>query len=145
MDGKQIVKVAAGNVHSLAKNAFGTIVYAWGRSDYGQLGLHYEKIEGGDFESTPKEVAFPATIGDDLIKDIAAGPLTSYATTTSNDVYSWGFNESCATGIRSPDLEDVLRPQKVNVLAKYSKDQNCHVHNISGGGQHTLMVVKRYA
>ena len=37
--GKEIVQVVAGASHSLALNTLGTIVFAWGRSDYGQLGL----------------------------------------------------------------------------------------------------------
>jgi alpha-tubulin suppressor-like RCC1 family protein len=147
--GEQISKVAAGQQHSLALSIRGDAVFAWGRSDYGQLGLTNEKQSAGSMETTPKQVAFPKTVGDMRIKDIAVGPLLSMAIMDNNDVYSWGFAETGATGhLTDEDGADIVRPKKLEVLQKYSDNQhqgtNCHVHNISGGGQHTLMVIKRF-
>lgn len=80
-----------------------------------------------------------------LIKDIAAGPLVSMAITRGNDVYTWGFDESGATGHILG--KDITRPKKLNVLKKvYAKrgPTNCHVLSAAGGGQHSLMVIERF-
>lgn len=147
-DEDQISKVSAGATHSLALTIGGDAVWSWGRADYGQCGLSAEPPATGSFVSTPTQVAFPDTlvIGDTRITDIVAGPIVSMITTQDGDVYSWGFNEMCATGHGGDN--DILRPKKLNVLRQYAKKNYpgscCDVHNISGGGQHTLMVVERF-
>jgi alpha-tubulin suppressor-like RCC1 family protein len=94
---------------------------------------------------TKTKVAFPSTIGDVGIQDIGAGASVSFAITDEHDVYSWGFGDSCATGFRSDD--DIVRPRKLFVLRRYKRDggpTNCQVHQVVGGGQHTVMLIKRY-
>jgi alpha-tubulin suppressor-like RCC1 family protein len=137
--------VAAGSTHALALDIVGTGVYAWGRSDYGQVG-HTDDIDSGDIEKSPQQIAFPRSMEGTLIKDIATGPLVSMAITEENDVYTWGFVESGATGHILEN--DITRPKKLNVLKKvYGKrgSTNCHVLSASGGGQHSLMVIDRFA
>mmetsp|Transcript_53522 Transcript_53522/g.81193 ORF Transcript_53522/g.81193 Transcript_53522/m.81193 type:complete len:562 (-) Transcript_53522:199-1884(-) len=142
--GKMITKVAAGQSHSLALDIAGCAVYSWGKSDYAQLGYPV-KIGAASFEWEPKQVAFPSTIGDVGIRDIGAGASVSFAITDEHDVYSWGYGDSCATGFRSDD--DIVRPRKLFVLKKYKKNggpTNCQVHQVVGGGQHTIMLIKRF-
>jgi alpha-tubulin suppressor-like RCC1 family protein len=143
-----IAKVAAGSMHSLALNMLGDSVYAWGRADYGQLGLSGVQPKTGSFDATPQQVAFPRSVGGVRVKDIVAGPLLSFALFDNHDVYSWGFNETGTTGHLSGNDSDVLRPTKLDVLREYkeknAKATNCQVHSISGGGQHSLMVIQRY-
>lgn len=144
LEGKMISKVAAGTSHSLALDIFGIAVFAWGRSDYGQCG-HTSSITVGDVEKSPKRVAFPSNLQGVLIKDIAAGPLVSMAITRENDIYTWGFGESGATGHKGDN--DILRPKKLDVLRKYKNKgpSQCHVLNVSGGAQHSLAVIERFA
>ena len=56
------------------------------------------------------KIAFPSSIGDVGIKDIAAGASVSFAITDKHDVYSWGYGDLCATGFRSDNdtVSDVL-------------------------------------
>ena len=89
-------------------------------------------------------------MGHVRISDIAAGSLQSFAVLDNYDVYSWGFNELGTTGHSSSVGDDIRRPRKINVLRKYKKQAKlqgeiAHVHNIAGGGQHSLMVIKRYS
>jgi len=140
-----IKKVAAGTSHGLALDMGGNAVFAWGRSDYGQLG-HTDEIKGGDIEMSPQQVAFPKSLEGTRIKDISTGSSISMAITEENDIYTWGFGESCATG--HIGTEDITRPKKLDVLKKaYGKtgSTNCHVLGAAGGAQHSLMIVERFA
>ncbi|VEU41168.1 unnamed protein product [Pseudo-nitzschia multistriata] len=158
LDNKKICKVAAGCYHNLALSRDGVNLFAWGKLDEGATGLYnQEKTESytsGDFEGTPKQVAFPDTLGNSVIVDIAAGDTTSFAITDGGDVYSWGYNENSQTGhysvapgiISQPRLLDVIG--SVNTSIEKSKKtpiaKKCRVTRVSGGGQHSLMVIKRY-
>eukprot|EP00980_Cylindrotheca_fusiformis_P013094 scaffold3281_cov129-Cylindrotheca_fusiformis.AAC.13 len=140
-----ISKVAAGTTHALALGITGRDVYGWGRADYGQVG-HSVSVQTGDIETSPQQIAFPSTLGTTLVRDIAAGPLVSMAISEDNDVYTWGFDESGATGHNIG--KDILRPKKLDVLKKgYGKrgSTNCHVLSAAGGGQHSLMIIERFA
>ena len=142
--GKHISRVAAGEFHSLALNLQGNAVFSWGRSDYGQLGLSWETDGAGGMETSPKQVTFPDTVGDMRISEIGAGAAISFAIFVNKDVYTWGFNETAATG--QTGGKDILRPKKLNVLKHYASSgapTKCHVENVAGGGQHTLMVINR--
>jgi alpha-tubulin suppressor-like RCC1 family protein len=92
-------------------------------------------------------VEFPSTIGDGVgIRDIGAGANVSFAVTDNYDVYSWGYGDVCTTGFRSES--DIVRPKKLPVLKKYQKTggpSNCQVHQVDGGGQHTIMLIRRYS
>jgi len=139
--------VAAGESHALALDMTGNAVFAWGRSDYGQLG-HTDQIKGGDQELSPVQIAFPKSIENVRIQDIAAGSSVSMAITEEKDVYTWGFGESRATG--QPGNDDITLPKKLNVLKKvYGKKigdtTNCHVLEAAGGAQHSLMIIQRFA
>eukprot|EP00980_Cylindrotheca_fusiformis_P014745 scaffold4009_cov124-Cylindrotheca_fusiformis.AAC.25 len=145
LEEKMISKVAAGTAHALALGITGRDVYGWGRADYGQVG-HSVTVQAGDIETSPQQIAFPSTLGTTLIRDIAAGPSVSMAISEENDVYTWGFDESGATGHNIG--KDILRPKKLDVLEKgYGKrgSTNCHVLNAAGGGQHSLMIIERLA
>lgn len=67
-------------------------------------------------------------------------------------MYSWGYNENSQAGhynsggdsplITRPRLLDVMAA--INETAAKAPAKNCRVTRVSGGGQHSLMVVKRY-
>ena len=139
LDGKMISKVAAGSYHSMALDMFGQKVYAWGDPYYGVLGLFDEDHQA--YVTTPEEVAFPESLGNSCIVDIEAGYLTSFAITQDGRVYSWGLGEEGATG--HPGDEDARRPKLLNVMRRIPENGKCQVLRVSGGGQHTLMLINR--
>lgn len=151
-DGEEIAQVAAGSMHSLALNCLGNAIWAWGRSDYGQLGLSSKMAESGGCETTPQQVPFPSEVGDMLFTDISAGERTSAAVLANGDVYTWGFNTTGATGhkVRTENgSEDIMRPKKLDVMRLYKKKDpsrgtDARVLNVAGGGQHSLMVIERF-
>ena len=96
------------------------------------------------YEYEPKQVEFPSAVGNILVKDIAAGDTVSFAILENKDVYSWGCGDSVATGWRKKD--NIYKPTKLDVLRQYKTQgqSNCHVLQVSGGGVHSIMLVKRY-
>lgn len=171
LNNQQISKVAAGNFHSLALTMDGQTLFAWGKIDSGSLGLYDEKktleFQQTDFISIPEEVAFPTTLGKSCLVDIAAGDTSSFAITDAGAVYSWGYNENSQTGhynvpgeVGVPDehgnepINLISRPRLLDVIGAVNEGltknkqpviaKNCRVTHVSGGGQHSLMVIKRY-
>ena len=133
--------MAGGEHFSLALTHDRKRIYAFGRADYGQLGIGVI-VKEGDFRDTPMLVKFPKPV---FISKIDAGDRHGMAI-CEEQVYTWGFNEEGTTGHPSVKDEDVFRPRLLNFMDSIKKDKTaaCHVHGISGGGQHSLVLVKRY-
>jgi regulator of chromosome condensation len=152
LDHENIVAMAAGEHFSLAMNLVGTCIWSCGRSDYGQLGLFGTRQDSGACEMTPQMVPFPD--GDKSktpmrFSQIDAGDRHAFAVSDKGAVYGWGFAETGAPGFQMPDATDCYRPQKLDVLWAYRKKNanasNSLVKDVAGGGQHSLMVIERYA
>jgi regulator of chromosome condensation len=149
VENENIVKLAAGEHYSMALNIHGTVLYSFGRQDYGQLGVDTRKpdensMPGGSFEPTPQVVVFPGK-EPVMIADIACGDRHSLALTTENEVYSWGFGTTGPTGHKTLGDEDIFVPTKLELQPNPKVKQNVLTYQIAGGGQHSLLVVKRYA
>lgn len=154
LDGHEIAQVACGTHHTLFLTLLGNVVYACGRSDYGQLGLFDTKEkQAGGYQSKPAQVPFPKAFGGSTrIAFIAAGASNSAATTDTGDVYTWGFNETASTGHHSKERDgsnDIERATLLNPMRYYEKHQPYQgkvatVSSVSLGGQHSLMVVQPY-
>lgn len=124
---------------SLALTHDRKVLYSFGRSDYGQLGLGYDgKL--ADIFTTPQVVRFTDPVD---IVSINVGDLHASLITSENELYTWGFNEVGATG--HPDISakvdgfaDIYRPKllKLEMGAEW-----CPVQ-FSGGGQHSLLLVR---
>lgn len=155
---ENIWRLAAGEHHSLAMNLLGTELHAFGRSDYGQLGLYKKDVHGaGSFETTPKLVTFPKSDTLNRLIDLQTGDRNSMVISSISDnhqCYSWGFGETGTTGHTSVkninkdgekeyEDKDITRPKKI----KFDfPDSYCNkVYNMSGGGQHTLLIAKRFS
>jgi alpha-tubulin suppressor-like RCC1 family protein len=89
-----VTAVAAGGEHSLALDSRG-VVWAWGSSDNGQLGLG--RTPSTVFALT---VTFPETV---VIKAIAAGRAHSLALDSAGFVWAWGNNHFGQLGLSSFD------------------------------------------
>ena len=111
-------QVAAGNHHSLALTAGGDALFAWGRSDYGQLGLGPEvQKEVGDGRFTPQRVPFPA---GKVMQKVVAGEASSAVITMDGELFTWGYegttghkkylNKDCpyARQVVADDMDDVV-------------------------------------
>jgi len=83
---KTIIQVAAGEYHSIALGADGT-VYTWGYNYMGQLG-------NGNYtdSNVPVETTLSGTISGGTIIQVAAGMNHSMALADDGTVYTWGFN-----------------------------------------------------
>jgi alpha-tubulin suppressor-like RCC1 family protein len=155
LDCEGIVQVECGTFHTLFLAGMGKLVFACGRSDYGQLGLfdEKEKIAGG-YQDTPVPVPFPKEIGNTRISFIAAGANNSACVADTGDVYAWGFNATASTGHPSKvrrGSDDMERVTKLNPMRYYKKTKgmaimgtDATVSSLSLGGQHSLMVVQRF-
>ena len=110
--------VAAGRAHSLA--VVGGRVLAWGDNTYGQLG---RGTADGDRHSDPQVVS-----GLPAVRFVAGGRDSSYAITTSGDLYAWGRNTDGQIG--SGSTATALRP--VKVLSG--------VRQVESGAEHTVAV-----
>lgn len=88
--GKTVTAVAAGQSHTLALCADGTVV-AWGDNSSGQLG------NAGAATDTPSKLPVAVTASGALagksVAAIAAGGKTSYALCADGTVVSWGDNQ----------------------------------------------------
>jgi alpha-tubulin suppressor-like RCC1 family protein len=80
-------------------------VYAWGNDAYAQLGDGNTKDQ-----STPERVAPPAGVS---YETVASGGATSYAISTTGDVYAWGDNSEGEVG----DGTRVTATEPVEVLS----------------------------
>ncbi|KFE69023.1 RCC1 domain-containing protein [Hyalangium minutum] len=88
----QFVAVAAGNLHSLALRADGT-VWAWGHNFFGQLG-----------DGTQQQQLRPVpVVGLTNVVAIATHHATSYAVRADGSVWAWGNNQSGELGGGSED------------------------------------------
>jgi alpha-tubulin suppressor-like RCC1 family protein len=96
-----IRSLAGGGVHSLAATADGQ-AFAWGGSDFGQLG------DG----SEDSQYAAEAIYGVSNVLRVSAGHGHSLALTADGEVWSWGLNESRQVGDGSN--ENRLVPVKLS-------------------------------
>ena len=119
--GKKIVKIAAGQGHSLALTDDGR-VYTWGRNDTGQLGNNATTDA-----MLPVAVTVTGTpMNNKTIIEIASGARHSLAIDSSGKVYAWGHNSSGQLGNNS--TVNALTPVAVQAPA----DKN--IIQVSGGG-----------
>ena len=92
LQGKRVVHVAAGAVHTICSTSDGS-VFAWGAGDVGKLGL-------GDDES---DTLVPTLVSGELqgkqVVQVAAGDQHSACMTEDSSVYTWGDNSANQLGV----------------------------------------------
>lgn len=89
LNGRGITMVNGGTHHSVALADTGE-VYAWGRADYGQLGIGEDGTGAGEFENAPIVVPMPPGV---VGKHLTCGENHNLLLTVDNRVYSWGFGQ----------------------------------------------------
>ncbi len=123
----KIVMVATGQYHTVALSAQG-VVFTWGDNSKGQLGY-----TGLSMSNQPTLVR--STILTLPIIQVAAGDYSSYALTSTGEVYAWGDNWQGQLGLGST-LSSVSIPTRVTRL------EGVHVISVSCSAG-TVMVVTR--
>jgi alpha-tubulin suppressor-like RCC1 family protein len=112
---------------------------AFGKTDFGVLGL--KRTPDNISYHTPRRVPLPKLVP---IISIEAGDNHVLAINAEHEVYTWGNNAAYKTG---HEQEHDMRLMRVLDLVPYcsARTGHCHVHGVSGGGNHSLFMVKRYA
>ena len=87
----RLTKIVSGYSHSLALDSSGNI-WSWGLNNAGQLGRYTANTVINRITNVP---------GGTIFTDIAAGSITSFAITSSGELYAWGENETALIGDRS--------------------------------------------
>ena len=116
--------VCCGGYHTLALTA-DRRVYAWGRGEFGQLGLGHM-----DNETEPRLIEALAQAG--RVTVLAAGENHSLAAMESGEVYSWGYGQQGQLGHGSSSNEKA--PKLVRAFA----ERNVVVTQVAAGWRHSL-------
>jgi len=101
-NGDQIVEVAAGLEHFIARTSHGHVL-GWGNNYYKQLGSSISKV----FVASPTRLDF-----DKKIKRIFAGGFFSAAITESNEIFICGSNNHGQLGVGHLQT-DIFVPQNI--------------------------------
>lgn len=134
-----IKSVKGGMHHSLALTSDGMLL-AWGRSDYGQLGIKAsESGSAGSFSAIPVIPTIPAEV---KVQEIACGGnhnlvLASMKSEPRPVVYSWGYGDMSALG-HGKDQDEPI-PRRID-FSKGAKISNVTVTQVAGGGQHSAII-----
>lgn len=123
---KNIEKISGGQHHTLVLTN-DKKVYTIGRHDYGRLGL-------GDLKEDVTELKCISKLKN--IVDVSAGEAQSFAIDSSGKVYAWGMGSSLQLGTGLED--DAIEP----VLIDSKQTQGKEIIGASGGGQHSIFLVK---
>mmetsp|Transcript_19907 Transcript_19907/g.61600 ORF Transcript_19907/g.61600 Transcript_19907/m.61600 type:complete len:529 (-) Transcript_19907:840-2426(-) len=129
-----VVSLDGGTHHSLCLATDGG-VYAWGRSDYGQLGLGADvATQAGGSVKLPTRLAFPADKGQ--VTAVAAGSNHNLAVVNDDRVYAWGYGDTNALGVGSvTSSEDKVLPTEIDL------SEGRLVAQVRAGGQHSAILL----
>ena len=128
--------IAAGEHHSLALAMDGTL-YAWGRSDAGQLAIDPKAASFLTESVTVPRQINPAFFDNKEIIEIASGGNHCLARTASdkvNTIYSWGFGEMLQLGNGKEKDEPI--PFKLPISFS-------NILQIDAGGQHSIILANK--
>ena len=130
LQGERVVQIVAGEHHSLALAADGS-VFAFGRGDNSQLGL-----PGVEQQVTPAKV--PALDGVRIAK-LASGSNQCMALSDAGELYSWGFGEMGQ--LCNGKSADEKEPALVDAAEVARRD----VLDVASGAQHTVVLAMERA
>ncbi|GIY11344.1 regulator of chromosome condensation [Caerostris extrusa] len=123
---KEWKQISGGQHHTLALDSEG-LVYSMGRKDYGRLGLGEDCEE----KSSPTLIT---SLESEKCSSISCGNCVSFALTEEGSIYSWGMGTNHQLGHGND--EDCFVPS----LVKGNFLKSWKALNVSGGGQHTLIL-----
>ncbi|CAD5119160.1 DgyrCDS7799 [Dimorphilus gyrociliatus] len=128
-----IKSVSCGAAHTLLLDEDG-VVYSFGDGSRGQLG-------NGTTETSTNPDKIPALMGID-IKAISAGSWHSAVITSTDDLYTWGWNDKGQLGFPSKKNKHNHKEEEVvNILCTphwLDIPEEEYINNICCGSQHTI-------
>ncbi|CAD7933662.1 unnamed protein product [Amoebophrya sp. A25] len=151
LSNKQVIKITAGGLHTLALCRGGRELYSWGCNDDGALGR-----ARGSVENEPRLVEFDKgqiSTRDFVLDGISAGDSHSCAKDVNGNVFLWGVFKDANGYVGFPDLNkfgDVLwrfdddAGKKVPAVAQYPVEvkQLPPVKEIVSGADHVVALTK---
>ena len=123
----EIVMVATGQYHTIALGSQGE-VYTWGDNSKGQLGYTF-------LSKSKHPILVRSTILTLPVIQVAAGYASSYALTSTGEVYAWGDNSQGQLGLGGT-------PSSVSIPTRVPGLEDVHVISLSCSAN-TVMVVTR--
>jgi len=140
-----ITTICVGQHHTLGMTAHG-VVYAWGKGDYGQLGIGQENGTNPRFKKRPTRVIFFDNLPNgDRVVQIAVGANHSLALTSSGRLYSWGFGESAQLGhgLSTSSLQTIASAVEEHTPRLVTYLGHRIPIAVFGGGTHTMLIGRR--
>ncbi len=132
--GTEIIMVATGQYHTIALSSQGE-VYTWGDNSKGQLGYSVVPPIREYILSYKHPILVRSTILTLPVIKVAAGYASSYALTSTGEVYAWGDNSQGQLGLGST-------PSSVSIPTRVSSLKGVHVISLSCS-TNTVMAVTR--
>ncbi len=137
LNGKTVVAIAAGGLHSLALCSDGTVA-AWGANADGQLGNSDATLAR---RNVPVAVDVSGALSGQMVVAIAAGLKHSLALCADGSLVAWGFNGNGELGIGNNSSQGAT-PVALPVTDVLSSDI---ITAIAAGGSHNLALGSRGA
>lgn len=109
--------MSGGVNHTLALTADGDCL-AWGRLDFGTIGIEISSLPVDDPKSVvkndgvPRILLTPTKVALEKVSHICAGP-THNLVVSDNKAYSWGYNHDSKCGCPDRVDEDIVVPHRV--------------------------------
>jgi alpha-tubulin suppressor-like RCC1 family protein len=129
-----VTQVAAGQQYTLALTSTGQ-VFAFGLNDVGQLGT-MTNVGTLNPNQTPIEVAMPPTMTGTVVR-IAIGYKTSFAATSTGQLYAWGQNDTWQLGYNNNSTFDTPNPTPTLITLP---NQSGTISEIAGSVNFTLVL-----
>eukprot|EP00520_Triparma_pacifica_P009356 CAMPEP_0118653684 /NCGR_PEP_ID=MMETSP0785-20121206/11957_1 /TAXON_ID=91992 /ORGANISM="Bolidomonas pacifica, Strain CCMP 1866" /LENGTH=721 /DNA_ID=CAMNT_0006546233 /DNA_START=60 /DNA_END=2222 /DNA_ORIENTATION=- len=141
---ERIVSISAGYQHCVC-TTFGCRTFAWGRNNYGQLGLGKEAFDAG-WVGKPTEIKWRPKA--EIVKRFVAGynHCAALVEVTRPDkrvevtAFVWGCHEDSRLG--SCDIRMHYIPQENAALTQMVRKNHWVFKDICAGGAHTLVLEK---
>jgi len=154
--GKGVISVKGGMHHSLVLTSSGRM-FAFGRSDYCQLGIpstSNKSVSAGDCSLEPVEPLLTVPAGTSANTDIKVTQIScggnhnlalvqvlTAAGSAQPYVYTWGYGDMLALG-HGVDADEAV-PRKLDFVK--AKISNISVTQVAGGGQHSAIIGKVFS
>jgi len=134
-DLKGIVEICCGTEHAMALSNEGR-AWAWGNGQQYQLGhrvIERTRING----LAPREIRIPRK----KLKSIHTGSFHSFAITTDEKIYAWGFNSHAQCGVfQGAPVNNILVSLNSPTLIESLQDKG--IVDIQGGDKHSVALTR---
>jgi alpha-tubulin suppressor-like RCC1 family protein len=128
LNGKRIVAIACGWMHSIVLDSTGR-VHAWGNNDHGELGIGNTNSP----QKTPIDISGNGSLQGKIIRAIACGNNHTIALNSDGGVHAWGRGNEGQLGVSNTtnysNPIDISRSGSINGKT---------IVAIAGGDRHTL-------